>query len=125
MKKNKKIEQYLAPPPSKRTVLKADMLIRKQMELAANFTEKAEAEWPYLLKELFKLAKGGDQKALMYIFDRMLPEFNKNIASDEKPLDLSKMNEQTLVAVVDWARSALKDEKIIQHVEVIEPEKND
>ena len=122
MKKNKKIEQYLAASPSKRTTLKADMLIRKQMELAAQFTEKAEKEWPFLLKELFKLAKGGEQKALMYIFDRMLPEFNKNITSEDKPLDLHKMNEQTLVAIVDWARNALKEEKIVQVVEIIPPD---
>ena len=123
MKKNKKIEQVLAAPPSKRTVLKADMLVRKQMELAAQFTEKAEREWPLLLKELFKLAKGGEQKALFYIFDRMLPDFNKNVAQeDHKPLELQKMNEQTLVAIVDWARTSLDEEKIIQHVEVIPPE---
>jgi hypothetical protein len=122
MKKNKKIEHALAQP-SKRTVLKADMLVRKQMELAAQFTEKAEKEWPFLLKELFKLAKGGEQKALMYIFDRMLPDFNKNVAQeDHKPLDLHKMNEQTLVAIVDWARNQLQEDKIIQHVEVIEPD---
>ena len=93
------------------------------MELAAQFTEKAEKEWGFLLKELFKLAKGGDQKALMYIFDRMLPDFNKNVAQeDHKPLDLQKMNEQTLVSIVDWARTSLQEEKIIQHVEVIPPD---